>query len=366
MNTLETCRKEINQIDVQMAALFEERLRVCEQIAAFKKENGLSIRDSAREIDLINKNKQLIQSEEIASYYVQFLRNTIDLSCAYQSKIINGMRVTYCGSLGSFSHLATKHMFPEAELSAAASFTDAYRAVEQGQYDCAVLPLENSSAGEVGTVMDLIFSGSLHVNQVIDVPIIYHLMGAQNASLESVKTVIAHPHVLNQCGEFIREHGLQTEVCNDASLAAKRLTEADDPTLALIASEEVQAMFQLKLLQEQVSDNKANVTRFAAFSRAQNRPVSGKKRSDENFMLVFSVPNEAGALAQTLNIVGAHGFNMCSLRSRPMKNLQWGYFCFIEAEGNINTENGQDMLRELSAVCAKLKLVGSYYANNMN
>ena len=74
--------------------------------------------------------------------------------------------------------------------------------------------------------------------------------------------------------------------------------------------------------------------------------------------------NEAGALAQTLNIIGAHGFNMRNLRSRPMKDLQWSYFFYIEAEGNINNENGQDMLRELSAVCAKLRLVGTYYANN--
>ena len=86
-------------------------------------------------------------------------------------------------------------------------------------------------------------------------------------------------------------------------------------------------------------------------------------RAEENFILVFTVKNEAGALAQTLNIIGAHGFNMRNLRSRPMKDLQWNYFFYIEAEGNINNENGQDMLRELSAICAKLKLVGTYYSN---
>ena len=86
--------------------------------------------------------------------------------------------------------------------------------------------------------------------------------------------------------------------------------------------------------------------------------------SDESFILVFTVRNEAGALAQTLNIIGVHGFNMRSLRSRPMKDLLWNYYFYIEAEGNINTENGREMLQELSAVCAKLKLVGTYYSNN--
>ena len=81
--------------------------------------------------------------------------------------------------------------------------------------------------------------------------------------------------------------------------------------------------------------------------------------------MVLTVQNEAGSLAKALNIIGIHGFNMRNLRSRPMKELQWNYYFYIEAEGNINTENGRDMLQELSAICAKLRLVGSYYANNV-
>lgn len=122
-------------------------------------------------------------------------------------------------------------------------------------------------------------------------------------------------------------------------------------------------MFGLKLIDKVINDSKTNTTRFAALSRAQNRPAGMSSRAEENFILVFTVKNEAGALAQTLNIIGAHGFNMRNLRSRPMKGLQWNYFFYIEAEGNVNNENGRDMLRELSAVCAKLKLVGTYYSN---
>ena len=117
------------------------------------------------------------------------------------------------------------------------------------------------------------------------------------------------------------------------------------------------------MLDRTINDVKNNTTRFAAFSRAQNRPTTPKKREDESFILVFTVRNEAGSLAQTLNIIGAHGFNMRSLRSRPMKELQWNYFFYIEAEGSIYNENGQDMLRELSAICAKLRLVGTYYTD---
>ena len=170
MNELEQSRKEINNIDEQMAHLFERRMNVCAKIAGYKKEHGLSVRDPAREEDLINKNKSLIEDAELEPYYVRFLRNNIDVSCEYQSKAIEGIKVSYCGTEGAFSQLAAKRMFPEAELAAFREFAGAYNAVESGECDCAVLPLENSYAGEVGTVMDMVFSGDLYINQVIDVP----------------------------------------------------------------------------------------------------------------------------------------------------------------------------------------------------
>ncbi len=365
MNELELSRKRINDIDKEMAQLFEARMKACEVIAAYKKENGLSIRDAAREADLIAKNRSYIQNGEVEGYYVQFLKKTIDLSCAYQSEKMNGMRVTYCGVEGAYAHIAARKMFPDAQLVAFSNFEDAYSAVERGEYDCAVLPLENSYAGEVGSVMDLIFSGSLYINQVLDVEITHNLMGVKGACPEDIKTVISHPQAIDQCGEYIRRHGYEVQSFSNTALAAKYVQEQGDKSIAAIASEETADILGLELLDGNINDSKNNTTRFAAFSASQNRPVSTGKREDENFILVFTVQNESGSLAKPLNIIGAHGFNLRNLRSRPMKDLQWNYFFYIEAEGNINTENGRDMLRELSAVCAKLRLAGTYYANNI-
>ncbi|MCF0237871.1 MAG: ACT domain-containing protein, partial [Sphaerochaetaceae bacterium] len=132
-------------------------------------------------------------------------------------------------------------------------------------------------------------------------------------------------------------------------------------SLGAIASEETASIYGLKVLAKAINTSETNTTRFGVLSRCKNATVSIAKREDEHFILEFSVQNKAGALAQTLNIIGAHGFNMISLRSRPMKNLNWNYYFFIEAEGNINTSNGREMLQELSVICAKLKLIGSYY-----
>lgn len=275
------------------------------------------------------------------------------------------MRVAYCGTGGAFAHIAARRMFPEAEYVAFSNFAEAYNATLNGDCDCSVLPLENSYAGEVGEVMDLMFSGALSVNQVIDVPIVHNLIGIEGASIDDIKTVVSHPQALAQCDKYIKAHGFETKAYSNTALASEYVKELGDKSVCAIASDEAESIFGLDIIEPHINDNPNNTTRFAAFSRVQNVPRSAAKRADANFILAFTVQNESGALAGALNIIGAHGFNMRSLRSRPMKELQWSYYFYVEAEGNIHTENGRDMLRELSALCAKLKLVGSYFADDL-
>ena len=159
MNELNQIRAKINDIDKEMAALFQQRMEMSAQVAALKKERGLSVRDTERERELIDRNRGYITDEAVGSYYVQFLRSVIDLSCAYQGRLMEGMQVAYCGAEGAYAYIAAQRMFPDAKLVSYPDFTAAYRAVESGEMDSVVLPLENSYAGEVGTVMDLLFSG---------------------------------------------------------------------------------------------------------------------------------------------------------------------------------------------------------------
>lgn len=360
MNELENARKEINRIDEEMAKLFESRMKVCETIAAYKKERGLSVRDGAREAALIERNRQYIGDAKIESYYVPFLKNMIALSCTYQTGLMNGMKTAYCGVEGAFAQIAAKRLFPDSALVSCRSFADAYRMVETGEADCAVLPLENSYAGEVGAVMDLIFSGDLYINQVLDLSVRHCLIAVPGARVQTVKTVVSHPQALQQCADFLSCLGVETKEYSNTAAAAEYVRDCADPSVAAIASEETARLYGLEILQSGINDAGNNTTRFAVLSRVPNRENSVAVRENENFILVFTVQNKAGALAQTLNIIGAHGYNMRNLRSRPMKDLQWSYYFYIEAEGNIHNENGRDMLRELSAVCARLKLIGTF------
>ena len=136
------------------------------------------------------------------------------------------------------------------------------------------------------------------------------------------------------------------------------MAELNDPTVAAIASLESAEKFGLQVLVEGINQSQVNTTRFAVLSRSENRNVG--KQHGAHFILVFTVRNEAGALAQALNIIGLYDFNMRTLRSRPMHELLWQYYFYVEAEGNIHSSDGERMLKELAVCCDKIKCVGSF------
>ncbi len=360
MEELKKTREEIEMIDKEMRELFEKRMTAVEKVADYKKEHGLPIKDAEREEYLIRKNSELLDKKEIGDYYVLFQKKLMELSCDYQKKRNSGMKIAYCGVEGAFAWIAATKMFPGAELITCDSFEQAYSAVENGEADSAVLPIENSYAGEVVNVMDLMFSGNLYVNSVMDIDIVHNLIAPEGATIDGIKKVVSHTQALTQCDAYIKAHGFEKMAYNNTAMAADYVKKLNDPTVAAIASKETAELHGLNILATGINASRSNTTRFASFSRGRNTPGGDVKTRADHFILVFTVKNEAGALAQTLNIIGAHNFNMKSLRSRPMKGLMWNYYFYIEADGNINTRDGRDMLNELGALCANLKLVGTY------
>lgn len=356
MERMDEVRKKINEIDKKMAELFEERMHCSEMVANIKKENGMSILDKGREKEVIAKNTSYIKDPVIGEYYVNFITDLMNISKDYQVRLNRGMRVAYMGVEGAFAYIAAKRMFPNATLLPYPSFVDAYNSVVKGDCDSVVLPVENSTAGDVGTVIDLIFQGALFINQISGVEIVQNLLACKGATKESIKTVYSHPQALAQCSDFIRKHGYdQIEYVNTA-VAAKDVMGKNDPTIAAIASEETAELYGLEIIEKDINTSKNNTTRFASFSRNYVH----NKRANENFVLVFTVMNEAGSLAKVLNIIGSNGFNMRNLRSRPMKGSMWKYYFYAEIEGHIDSPDGKDLMIQLKSVCDELRLVGTY------
>lgn len=358
MADLKNARKKINEIDKEMARLFELRMEAVSEVAQYKREHGLPIYDPEREEENVRRGAANVSDPELRAYYVNFLKNNMAVSRAYQDKLMEGMKVAYSGTVGAFAHIATKKLFPTARSFAYPDFAAAYRAVESGECDAAVLPLENSYNGEVGQVTDLMFSGSLYVNGTLDLAVSQDLLGVEGAAVSDVKKVISHAQALGQCAAYIKEHGFDECEYVNTALAAKYVAEQNDKSLAAIASAEAAEIFGLTVLERNINASRMNTTRFAVFSRAERLP--DKDKGGVHTILLFTVRNEAGALAKAIEIIGKHGFNMRTLRSRPMKELLWQYYFYVEAEGNVNTSEGTAMIKDLDKYCDKLKVVGTF------
>ena len=351
-------RKEINEIDKEMADLFVRRMKAVEEVAEYKKERGLAILDEARENEVIRQNASLVDDDTLRGYYVNFLRDTMAVSRSYQGYLMNGMKVAYSGTEGAFAHIAANKLYPNAKKVAFSDFSSAYQAVEKGECDVAVLPVENSYNGEVGQVTDLMFSGSLYVNGMFDLPITQDLLAKDGARIENIREVVSHPQAFGQCAEYIKKHGFVCHEFANTALAAKWVADSDDLTIAAIGSREAAEIFGLTVLDHDINESKRNSTRFAIFSRVANKRIA--KDSGVHSILLFTVRNEAGALARAIDVIGQHGFNMRTLRSRPMKELLWEYYFYVELEGNIQSEEGTSLLESLGEFCDKLRFAGTY------
>ena len=357
---LDQAREQIANVDRQMARLFEDRMEAVRAVAEYKKARGLPIEDKAQEGKKISESTGLLEDPELRPYYVQFLQNTMDISKRFQHKLISGLKVAYSGVEGAFAHIAAGRIFSDGEKIAYPSFEDAYAAVENGECDIAVLPIENSYAGEVGQVLDLMFSGPLHVNGVYDLSVTQNLMGINGSDPESIKTVISHPQAISQCADYIRKHSFEVISAVNTAMAAKEVAERGDRSIAAIASEETAALYGLKILDHDINEDRTNTTRFAVFSGAEDiHPGAGGTA----FLLLFTVRDEVGGLAKAINIISAYNFNMRVLRSRPMKDLPWHYYFYAEVEGSDSSENGIRMLSALRGACPMMKVVGRYSAS---
>ncbi len=354
-NKLEQARKIINEVDSEMAQLFVKRMKAAEMVYEYKREFGLPILDEKREDAVIERNSLLVEDEVLKGYYIDYIKHLMSVSRAYQYRMQNGLKVAYSGVEGAFAHIAAGRIFPESTRVSYSDFKAAYDSVAKGGSDVAVLPIENSYAGEVGQTLDLIFSGGLFINGIYELEIHQNLLGVPGANVEDIKKVTSHPQALSQCHDYIKMRGFQAEEANNTALAAKTVAEANDKSLGAIASIETAEIYGLKVIEANINKSGENTTRFAVLSK-----VKAASPSLTSTVLMFTVKHEAGSLANAIGIIGKYGYNMTALRSRPMRKHSWQYYFYVEIDGSTDSENGAKMLEELNGVCDKLKVAGTF------
>lgn len=266
------------------------------------------------------------------------------------------MKIAYSGIEGAFAHIVARRVFPDDEPVSFSSFKETYDAVASGKCDYAVMPIDNSYSGEVTEVMDLIFEGDLYINAMYSLPVIQNLLGVPGSTKGSVKKVVSHPKALEQCDEYIRSKGYEMIQASNTARAAREVARRNDPAIAAIASIETADIYGLTVLDERINESDDNTTRFVILSA--KRGCIGRFEEDESFIMLFTVDNKAGALLSPLQTIARYDFNMKVLHSRPLKNKQWQYYFYVEIEGNINSEKGRGMTKELEDVCSLIKISG--------
>ncbi|MXQ72682.1 bifunctional chorismate mutase/prephenate dehydratase [Clostridiaceae bacterium DONG20-135] len=355
MDQLEQARVEINAIDKEMAALFERRMQAVNDVAAYKLAHQLPILDVSREQAVIRKNLEYLQDESLKPYFQQVLEMMMQVSRDFQKHKIGQRCVVYPGVEGAFSHIAAKQLFPEASLHQVYTFEEAFQAVECGEAEFGVVPFENSYTGEVGEVLDHLLYYDLHIQDVYDLKIQQNLLVLPGTDLADIKQVYSHPQAISQSRKFLDCYHWEVIPYTNTATAAKYVSETKDPSKAAIASGETAALYGLEILKEHINTSDQNTTRFIVISK-QMRSFGNR------FHILFTLRHDAGQLAKVMQLIAEYGFNMESIKSRPLHDQPWQYYFYVELDGNIADPHTADLLRALEKQCEKVKLLGAFNA----
>ena len=246
MDALEHARAEIDEVDAQLAALFERRMAAVLLVAEYKRAHGLPIFDAAREAAVLEKAAARIHAPALRPYYKDHVQNMMDVAKQYEALILGQNRAAYQGVEGAFAHIALRALFPHAEAVSCPTWDEVFAAVERGDAAHGVVPFENSHAGDVSAVLDLCYNHpDLWVVDVYDLPISQNLLVLPGTQLAEIRSVYSHQQAIAQSETFLKQFHLPATAMLNTAMAAKFVAESGDKTKAAIASAETAALYGL-------------------------------------------------------------------------------------------------------------------------
>ncbi len=265
-------------------------------------------------------------------------------------------KIAYQGIKGANSYEAAQRLFPESDLTAYKSFEDVFKAVENGECGYGVLPVENSTAGSVAAVYDLILRYRFYIVGALDMSIDYCLAGLRQSTLGDIEKVISHPQALSQCEQYISSMGFEATACSNTAVAAKDTAREKRLNLAAVCSYKAAEEYGLKVLDNHLQDNKNNKTRFIVISKKLYINENANKVS-----LCFSLPHVTGALFHMLKRFDSLGLNLTKIESRPIPDKDFEYLFYLDFSGSVKSEGVTSLLCKLSEEIPEFSFLGNYY-----
>ncbi len=268
-------------------------------------------------------------------------------------------KIAFQGRPGAFSHTACLTAFPKMEPLPCPTFADAFKAVESGKADMAMIPIDNSIAGRVADIHHLLPRSPLKITGEHFIPVHHCLLAIPEAKLSDVKTVYSHVHALPQCRKIIAEHGLKPLVFEDTAGSAMKVAELRDRHIAAIASELAAELYGLKILKKNIEDETDNTTRFIILAKAAKKP---EKQRGKKYMtsLLFKVRNIPAALYKALGGFATNGLNIMKIESYLEGNKFNSALFYCEIEGHPDDLGFQHALDELGFFAGDIRMLGTY------
>ena len=400
VNALNDLRAGIDEIDRKMLRLFAARMDKVSAIAEYKRAHERDVLDKARE-DRVLAQTEIIADQDLRRYAADFMRTLMDLSKKYQREYLarkqkqpieisrngeqdrkkdgvysdvqvyndghvsarvseSGVTVGIQGIPGSYSEEALRDYFGEnVNRKSYGNFADVFEALQAGEIEYGILPLENSSTGGVAEVYDLLCLYGFHIVGEKCVHVNHNLLAPVGAKIEDIREVYSHPQALLQCSNYLKKHPEWTYIsCSNTAVSAKLVRDSGLFQRAAIGSLRAAELYGLDILERGISNKNDNYTRFIIIGNSLVLKPNNNKLS-----LALTLPHEPGSLYRTLSHFAENNLNMLKIESRPIREKNWEYLFYIDFEGNLLDQKVAKAVESIRANSSFFRLLGNYRAD---
>jgi len=368
-------REQIDGIDARIVELYEKRMEICGKVAEYKVNTGKKVFDRQREMEKLAKVQSLAHGEFNSRGVRELFEQIMSMSRKLQYQLLTERgssgrlpfmevdkldteraRVVFQGAEGAYSQAAMmKYFGNNIDSIHVDTFREAMGAIDEGSADFAVLPIENSTAGIVNEIYDLLQEYENYIVGEQIMKIEHCLLGVPGAQLQDIRTVYSHPQSLMQSSKYLQNHDWQQISMQNNAFAAKKVADEQDKTQAAIAGEHAAEVYGLQVLQKGVNHSGTNSTRFIIVTNQKIFRKDAKKIS-----ICFEIPHESGSLYRMLSHFIYNNLNMTKIESRPIEDRNWEYRFFVDFEGNLADGAVKNALRGLRDEARNMKILGNY------
>ena len=378
MSELEQLRGDIDAIDRQIVDLMKQRMETVAQVAEYKKANNIPVLDTGRERALLSKVGQEA-GEELADYIQSMYRAIMAASRSYEngklgrgSKVYDGIKkareetpqlfpqrptVACQGIEGAYSQIACDRLFKAPSILYFQSFDHVFKAVESGMCQYGILPIENSTAGSVNAVYDLMIRHNFSIVRSARLKVSHNLLAKPGTKLEDIRDVYSHEQALHQCAGYLAGlKNVAVHVVENTAVAARMVAQSDRSDVAALSSRLCAEQYDLEIVRDNVQDQDNNYTRFICISKKPEIYPGADRTS-----LMMTLPHKPGSLYNVLAKFYALNINLQKLESRPLPNREFEFMFYFDVEASVYAPEMEKLFRDLEAESEQLRYLGTYH-----